>query len=165
MKYSGIGGQAVMEGEAVVRQLDTVGAGFDAEVDFSRTANRLGFLTTPYCSQPQHIEKMAGAGADVFVLHMGLTGNAQDKTMAVTPLDECAEKIRQLAGIAAAVKPDALILVHGGPIVDPADLAQLMRQCPFLHGFYGASSIERIRVEEQVKKTVGQYKVLRLNRK
>ena len=160
----GMGGQAVMEGEAVVRQLDAVGAGFDAEVDFIRTANRLGFLTTPYCSQPQHIEKMAGAGADVFVLHMGLTGNAQDKTMADTPLDECAEKIRQLAGIAAAVKPDALILVHGGPIVDPADLAQLMRQCPFLHGFYGASSVERIPVEEQVKKTVGQYKVLRLNR-
>ena len=160
----GMGGQAVMEGEAVVRQLDAVGAGFDAEVDFIRTTNRLGFLTTPYCSQPQHIEKMAEAGADVFVLHMGLTGNAQDKTMAVTPLDECAEKIRQLAGIAAAVKPDALILVHGGPIVDPADLAQLMRQCPFLHGFYGASSIERIPVEEQVKKTVGQYKALRLNR-
>ena len=62
------------------------------------------------------------------------------------------------------MKPDALILVHGGPIVDPADLAQLMRQCPFLHGFYGASSIERIPVEEQVKKTVGQYKALRLNR-
>ncbi len=160
----GMGGQAIMEGEEVVRQLDAVGAGFDVEADFIRMANRLGFLTTPYCSQPQHIEKMARAGADVFVLHMGLTGKAQDKTMAVTPLDECAEKIRQLAGIAAAVKPDALILAHGGPIVDPADLAQLMRQCPFLHGFYGASSIERIPVEEQVKKTVGQYKALRLNR-
>ena len=68
-----------------------------------------------YCSQPEHIEKMA-AGADVFVLHMGLRGKEQDKTMAVTPLAECTEKIRYLAGIARTVKPDALILAHGGPL-------------------------------------------------
>lgn len=121
----------------------------------------MGFLTTPYCSQPEHIEKMA-AGADVFVLHMGLTGKEQDKTMAVTPLAECAEKIRYLVGIARTVKPDALILAHGGPIVEPGDLAQLMKQCPQLHGLYGASSIERIPVETDVMHTVGQYKALSL---
>lgn len=160
----GMGGQAIMEGEEVVRQLDALGSGFDAEVEFIRTAGRRGFLTTPYCSQPEHIEKMANAGADIFVLHMGLTGRAQDKAMAVTPLEKCAEKIRQLAEIAAAVRPDALVLAHGGPIVEPEDLAQLMRRCPHLHGFYGASSIERIPVEEQVRGGVRQYKKLTLNR-
>lgn len=159
----GMGGQAIMEGETVVRQLDAVGAGFDAEVDFVRMASRRGFLTTPYCSQPAHIEKMAKAGADIFVLHMGLTGRAEDKTMAVTPLEECAEKIRHLAEIAVALRPDALVLAHGGPIIDPSDLAQLMQRCQHLHGFYGASSIERIPVEEQVIGGVRQYKSLTLS--
>lgn len=111
----GMGGQAIMEGEENLRQMEAVGVGFDVEVEFIRRANEWGFLTTPYYSQPEHIEKMA-AGADVFALHMGLTGKEQDKTMAVTPLAECAEKIRYLAGIARTVKPDALILAHGGPL-------------------------------------------------
>jgi len=160
----GMGGQAAMEGETVVSQLDALGLGFDAEVEFIRMAGGMGFLTTPYCSQPEHIEKMARAGADVFVLHMGLTGRAGDRSMVVAPLDECAEKIRRLAGIAHAVKPDAVILAHGGPIVDPSDLAYLMKRCGGLHGFYGASSIERIPVEVQMADTLRNYKSLKLNK-
>ncbi len=160
----GMGGQAIMEGEDVVRQLDALGAGFDLEADFIQKANRMGFLTTPYCSRPEHISKMALADADIFVLHMGLTGRARDTAMSVTPLYECAEKINFLADIALSLKPDAVILAHGGPIVEPSDLAQLMQKCPALHGFYGASSIERIPVEVQISSTLKKYKSLKLNK-
>lgn len=160
----GMGGQALMEGELAYTQLSSVGYGFNAEVDFIKKAGKRGLLTTPYCSQPEHIEKMAQAGADIFVLHMGLTGSERDHSMAVTPLDECADKINVLSSMVQRIKPDSIVLAHGGPIVGPEELAYLMNKCPLLHGFYGASSIERIPVETQVCGTISRFKSLRLNK-
>lgn len=160
----GMGGQAVMEGQCVADQLEAFGAGFACEVKLVRSARAMDLLTTPYCSQPQHIEQMAQAGADIFVLHMGVTGRQSDKSMAVDPLTWCVDRINLLAGLALEHNPDAIVLAHGGPIVDPADLMYLMERCPGLHGFYGASSIERIPVEAQVKETVQALKRLRINR-
>lgn len=160
----GMGGQAAMEGERTVSVLEALDLGFSLEAEFVRRASRRGLLTTPYCSRPEHIEEMALAGADIFVLHMGLTGRAEDVSMAVPPLEQCAETISRLAETARKLKPDAILLAHGGPIVEPADLAWLMARCPALNGFYGASSFERVPVEAGLRSAVRQFKQLSLKR-
>lgn len=159
----GMGGQAVMEGQSVTDQLEAAGSGFARETELIRLAHNMDLITTPYCSQPEHITQMAQAGADIFVLHMGVTGRQSDNAMVVAPLEECVERINLLADLALFCNREAIILAHGGPIVEPADLRYLMDRCPGLHGFYGASSIERIPVETQVRKTVQALKGLRIN--
>ena len=159
----GVGGQAAMEGQTVAEQMERAGLGFERETALVRRAREMDMITTPYCSQPAHVRLMAEAGADVFVLHMGLTGRQSDKRMAVTPLDQCAERIERLAALALELNGQAIVLAHGGPIVEPADLRYLMDRCPDLHGFYGASSIERVPVEGALADTVRSFKRLKKN--
>lgn len=159
----GMGGQEIMEGAANVAALEAAGCGFEREVQLVRMARRRGLLTTPYCSRPDHLKLLIDAGADVLVLHMGLTGSERDKSMDVTPLQECRDRINALSLLAKQQNPDVIVLCHGGPVVGPPELHYLMRNCPRLAGFYGASAIERIPVEMTLRNSVRAFSALKLN--
>ncbi|WP_164963158.1 phosphoenolpyruvate hydrolase family protein [Rubrivivax sp. JA1026] len=136
--------------------LEETGMGYGLEVDMIRAAAELDLLTTPYVFDETSAADMARAGADILVPHMGLTtGGAIGAETALT-LADCVPRINAWAEAARRVKPDIIVLCHGGPIAQPEDAQFILDHCPEVNGFYGASSMERLPVEgalvEQTKK-------------
>ena len=126
---------------------EETGMGYGLEVDMIAEAHRLDLLTTPYVFNPDEAAAMTKAGADIIVAHMGVTvGGAVGATSAKT-LETCAGEIDAIAAAAATVRKDVIVLCHGGPIAMPAHAEFILKSCADCHGFYGASSMERLPVE------------------
>jgi predicted TIM-barrel enzyme len=140
------------------RQLEETGMGYALEVEVIRRARELDLLTTPYVFGEADAQSMAKAGADIVVCHLGLTTGGAIGAETAETLEGCVPKINAWAAAALAVNPDVIVLCHGGPIAMPADATYVLRHCPQCHGFYGASSMERLPTEvaltEQTRKFV-----------
>ena len=100
---------------------------------------------------------MAGAGADVVVCHLGLTTGGDIGAETAMKLADCVAPIRAWAAAAKAVKPDVIVLCHGGPIATPDDARFILKSCPECHGFYGASSMERLPTEVALTETTRRF--------
>ena len=137
--------------------LEETGMGYGLEVEMIERARALDLLTTPYVFCEADARAMAGAGADIVVCHLGLTtGGAIGAETALT-LADCIERIDAWAAAAKAVNPDVIVLCHGGPIATPDDAAHVLAHCPACHGFYGASSMERLPVETALTETTRRF--------
>lgn len=136
--------------------LEETGMSYSLEVDMIALAHEKGLLTTPYVFSTEDATAMAKAGADIIVCHLGLTtGGAIGAETSLT-LEQCPAIVDEWAAAALAEKPDAIILVHGGPVAMPEDAAFVLKHTSNCHGFYGASSMERLPTEialtEQTRK-------------
>ena len=141
--------------------LEETGMGFGLEVDMIRMAHERDLLTTPYAFNPEEAATLAEAGADIVVAHMGLTtGGAIGAETALT-LDGCVERIDAIAEASRRIRSDILILCHGGPIATPDDARFILSRCAGIHGFYGASSMERLPVETALTETTRAFKSIR----
>jgi predicted TIM-barrel enzyme len=137
--------------------LEETGMGYGLEVDLIRQARALDLLTTPYVFSEADARAMAGAGADIIVCHLGLTtGGAIGAETALT-LDDCIGRINVWAAAAKAIDPDVIVLCHGGPIATPEDAQTVLAHCPACHGFYGASSMERLPTEVALTETTRRF--------
>jgi predicted TIM-barrel enzyme len=137
--------------------LEETGMGYALEVEMIAAARALDLLTTPYVFGERDAEEMARAGADVIVCHLGLTtGGAIGARTALT-LADCVPRIDAWAAAAKRINPDVLVLCHGGPIATPADAEYILRRCPQCHGFYGASSMERLPAETALTERTRQF--------
>jgi len=126
-----------------------------------RQARALDLLTTPYVFSPDEATAMAEAGADIVVCHMGLTtGGAIGAETALT-LKGCVPAINAAAAAAKKVSKDVIVLCHGGPIATPEDATFILKSCPDCHGFYGASSMERLPVEVALTEQTRKFKQIR----
>ncbi|MBE7731203.1 phosphoenolpyruvate hydrolase family protein [Komagataeibacter sp. FXV3] len=142
------------------KNLEETGMSYSMEVDVVARANHKDLLTTPYVFDPANAVDMAKAGADVLVAHMGLTtGGAIGAETAFT-LDDCIERINAITEAARSVRPDIIALCHGGPIAMPTDAQKVLAGCPDCHGFYGASSMERLPVEVALTEQTRNFKSL-----
>jgi len=140
--------------------LEETGMGYGLEVDLIRTASEMGLLTTPYVFSEDSAVAMAEAGADIIVCHMGVTvGGAVGADTAMT-LDESVENVDAWAAAARAVRPDVIVLCHGGPIAMPDDVAYVLKRSTQANGFYGASSIERLPAEQAIKRQTEAFKAI-----
>jgi predicted TIM-barrel enzyme len=138
--------------------LEETGMGYGLEVEMIRLAHTKDFLTTPYVFNPDEARAMAEAGTDILVAHMGVTtGGAIGASTALT-LDDCVERINAIGEAGRAVRPDILLLCHGGPIAEPADAQYVLARCPDCHGFYGASSMERLPSERALIEQTRRFK-------
>ena len=126
---------------------EETGMGYGLEVDMIRAAHELDLLTTPYVFNPDEARAMAEAGADIVVAHMGVTTGGAIGATSATSLEDCVPVIDAIAEAALSVRPDVIVLCHGGPIAMPEDAAFILQHCRACHGFYGASSMERLPVE------------------
>ena len=141
--------------------LEETGMGYGLEVDMIRAAHAMDLLTTPYVFDETSAADMARAGADIIVPHMGLTtGGAIGAETAVT-LESCVPLINSWAAAAKRVNPEVIVLCHGGPISQPEDAAYILKHCPECHGFYGASSMERLPVEGALTEQTRKFKAIR----
>lgn len=148
--------------DGVMRQsFEETGMGYGLEVDMIAEAHRQDLLTTPYVFNPDEATAMARAGADIIVAHMGVTTGGAIGARAAKSLDQCCLEIEAIARAAQAVRPDILLLCHGGPIAMPEDARYVLERVPTCHGFYGASSMERLPVEQAIKTQVEDFKALK----
>jgi len=145
--------------DGVIRaQLEETGMGYALEVQLIERARKLDLLTTPYVFSEQNARDMAGAGADIVVCHLGLTtGGAIGARTALT-LPDCVPLIDAWAAAARAVNPDIFVLCHGGPIATPENAAFILTKTKHCHGFYGASSMERLPTETALTETTRTFK-------
>lgn len=144
------------------QQLEESGISYDQEVEMIRLAHERGFLTTPYVFNPVEAVKMTRSGADIIVVHLGLTTGGSVGAKTSPSLDAAINVCRLCAEAAIAERPDVLVICHGGPISEPEDAMQVMREVPQCSGFYGASSMERLPVEKALLEQVRKFMALRL---
>jgi predicted TIM-barrel enzyme len=147
--------------DGVIRaQLEETGMGYALEVQLIERARQLDLLTTPYVFSEENARDMARAGADIVVCHLGLTTGGAIGARTAVSREACVHLIDAWAAAARAVNPDILVLCHGGPIATPDDAAYVLGKSQSLHGFYGASSMERLPTETALTETTRLFKGL-----
>lgn len=148
--------------DGVFRQnLEETGMGYDLEVEMIRKAHELDMLTTPYVFDEEQATKMAEAGADILVAHMGLTTKGTIGAKTALTLDDCVERIQGIVNAGRAVNPEILVICHGGPIAEPADAEYVIKRVEGIVGFFGASSIERFAAEQGIKLQTEEFKKIK----
>ena len=138
--------------------LEETGMSYGLEVDMIALAREKDMLTTPYVFSEDDAAAMATAGADIVVCHMGLTTGGSIGAETALPLEECPARVDAWARAALRVNPDVLVLVHGGPVARPGDAQYVMDNTCHCHGFYGASSMERLPVESALTEQTRRFK-------
>jgi predicted TIM-barrel enzyme len=140
--------------------LEETGMSYALEVDMIRMAAEKDMLTTPYVFCEADAVAMAQAGADILVCHFGLTTGGSIGAETALTLADCVERLDQWAAAAKQVREDVIILCHGGPIANPEDAAFVFRHAKECHGFYGASSMERLPTEVAIRDQTRAFKAL-----
>lgn len=145
--------------DGVFRQnLEETGMGYDLEVEMIKQAHELDMLTTPYVFDAEQATKMAEAGADILVAHMGLTTKGTIGAKTALTLDDCVEKIEEIIKAGRAVNPEIMVICHGGPIAEPSDAEYVIKNTTGINGFFGASSIERFAAEKGIREQTTAFK-------
>jgi predicted TIM-barrel enzyme len=137
--------------------LEETGMSYALEVDLIARARALNLLTTPYVFSEANARDMAAAGADVVVCHLGLTTGGVIGAETALKLADCVAPINAWAAAAREVNPEIIVLCHGGPIATPEDASWILARCPDCHGFYGASSMERLPTEVALTDTTRRF--------
>ena len=138
--------------------LEETGMSYALEVDMIRHARELNLLTAPYVFTEDEAQKMADAGADVLVPHMGLTTGGSIGAQTGLSLDEAIERVQALRDAAVQVNPEILCLCHGGPIAEPDDAQAVIERTNGVVGFFGASSMERLPTEVAMTENMRRFK-------
>lgn len=140
------------------QNLEETGMGFDLEVRMIRAARDLDLLTSPYVFDPEQARRMADAGADVLVPHMGLTTSGSIGAKTALTLEESVERVQAMHDAAKEENPDVMVLCHGGPIAEPDDAAYILSNTSGIAGFFGASSMERLPTEVAITENMRRFK-------
>jgi predicted TIM-barrel enzyme len=147
------------------QNLEETGMGYDLEVDMILKAHNLGLVTSPYVFNEEDAIKMAKAGADILVAHVGLTTKGAIGAHTAMDIDEAVELVQKIHDAGKSVNPDIIVLCHGGPISEPEDAAYVLSRTNGVSGFFGASSIERLPTEQAISGQVKQFKSIELSPK
>lgn len=146
------------------KNLEQTGMGYGLEVDMIRKAHELDLLTTPYAFNAKEAKAMAEAGADIIVAHMGLTTKGAIGATTAVSLEEAPARVQEICDAAKSVNPDIIALCHGGPISMPEDAEYVLSKTKGIHGFYGASSMERLPAEVAIKEQMQKFKSVRFKK-
>ena len=139
---------------------EETGMGYGLEVDMIRQAHALDLLTTPYVFNPDEAKAMTKAGADIIVAHMGVTVGGAIGASSAKSLKTCVKEIDAIAKAAVKVRKDVIVLCHGGPIAQPEDANYILQHAEHCHGFYGASSMERLPTEVALTEQTRKFKAI-----
>ncbi|MEO9818788.1 MAG: phosphoenolpyruvate hydrolase family protein [Paracoccaceae bacterium] len=138
--------------------LEETGMSYQLEVDMIAAAHKKGLLTTPYVFSEEDAAAMAHAGADIIVVHLGLTTGGSIGADTGVNLEQAPALTDAWAKAALDVNPDAIVLVHGGPVAMPEDAEYVLKNTKYCHGFYGASSMERLPTEVALTEQTKRFK-------
>ncbi|MCB1445854.1 MAG: phosphoenolpyruvate hydrolase family protein [Rhizobiaceae bacterium] len=138
--------------------LEETGMSYGQEIDLIRAANALDMLTTPYVFNADEAAEMARAGADIVVCHLGLTTGGSIGAGTALKLEDCPALVDAWSEAALKVNKDVIVLVHGGPVSSPEDASYVLGRTRNCHGFYGASSMERLPTEVALTEQTRKFK-------
>ncbi|MBN9498573.1 MAG: phosphoenolpyruvate hydrolase family protein [Alphaproteobacteria bacterium] len=138
--------------------LEETGMGFGLEIDMIARAHKFDLLTTPYVFSADDAAAMAKAGADIIVCHFGLTTGGSIGAETARTLDDCVRELDLWAEAAMRVRKDTIVLCHGGPVAEPDDARYVLSRAKLCHGFYGASSMERLPTERAIRAQTEAFK-------
>jgi len=142
--------------------LEETGMGYNKEVEAIRVACEEGMVTAPYVFDEENAIAMAKAGADIVVAHMGLTAKGVIGAKTTLTLEEAAKRCQAIADEARNIRSDVIVLVHGGPIAEFEDFKYVVEHTKGIHGFFGASTFERLPVEKAIAETVKAFKLVKI---
>ncbi|WP_422050985.1 phosphoenolpyruvate hydrolase family protein [Shimia sp.] len=144
------------------QELEATGMSYEMEVEMIAKARQRDLLTTPYVFSAENAADMAKAGADVIVAHFGLTtGGAIGAGDSAPAIEDCARLYDEWAAAARAHRDDLIFICHGGPLAEPEDAQAFLDLCPDCHGFYGASSMERLPTERAISEQTAKFGAMR----
>lgn len=138
--------------------LEATGMSYQLEVEMIAIAHKKGLFTTPYVFGEEDARAMTKAGADIIVCHLGLTTGGSIGAGTALSLEDCPEIVDRWAEAAMEVREDVIVLVHGGPVAEPEDAEFVLRNTKHCHGFYGASSMERLPTERALTEQTRKFK-------
>lgn len=142
--------------------LEETGMGFNKEVEMVRMASKMDLFSIVYVATAEEAVQMAEAGADAIISHVGTTiGGSIGVVKALVTMDFAVERTQEIMAAAKSVNPSIFFLAHGGPINSPDDVRVVLERTD-VHGFVGASSLERMGVEESLTALTRQFKSLTL---
>ena len=141
--------------------IEATGMGYDKEVEMIRIAHELDLFTSPYVFNEDNAIAMVQAGADQLVAHMGLTTSGSIGAAVAMTMDEAIERVLSIASVARKIRPDILIICHGGPFDEPKNVELALTRMPSIQGFFGASSIERLPTERAIRSQVEAFKSMK----
>lgn len=141
--------------------LEATGMGYGKEVEAIRIAHELDMFTSPYVFTPQEAIAMAEAGADQLVAHVGLTTAGSIGAAVAFTLEEAIDKTKAIAAAGREVRPDIIVICHGGPFDEPENVGKALGKMPEIAGFFGASSIERLPTERAIRGQVEAFKKIK----
>lgn len=142
--------------------LEETGMSYSLEVECVAAARKMELLTTPYAFNVEEAKQMTHAGADIVVAHMGLTTKGAIGAKTAKSLETSALEVRAIAEACKAIRPEVLVLCHGGPIAMPEDAQFILDRVKVVDGFYGASSMERLPVEEAIANQTRAFKQMKI---
>ncbi len=142
--------------------LEETGMSYSLEVECVAAARNMELLTTPYAFNVEEAKQMTHAGADIVVAHMGLTTKGAIGAKTAKSLETSALEVRAIAEACKSIRPDVLVLCHGGPIAMPEDAQFILDRVKIVDGFYGASSMERLPVEEAIANQTRAFKQMKI---
>lgn len=140
------------------KNLEETGMSYEKEVEMIKTAHELDLLTTPYVFNVDEAERMTTAGADVLVVHMGLTTSGSIGATTAVTLDDCVKTIQEIRDASFKIRENVIVLCHGGPIASVEDATYVLSKTRGVHGFFGASSMERLPVEVAIRENAEKFK-------
>ena len=145
--------------------LEETGMSVEKEFEMIALANKMDLFSIVYVDSTDEAKRMAESGADAIIAHVGTTiGGSIGVVDATMSLSEAAERTQAIIDAASTVRKDIFFLSHGGPISSPADAAYINEQTDTV-GFVGASSLERMAVEQSLIDLTREFKSIPLNRK
>jgi len=144
------------------KNIEATGMGYDKEIEAIAEADRADMFCSPYVFDPDQAKAMVEAGADQLVCHVGLTTAGSIGAGVAFTLDQAIDKVMAMADAGKSVRKDVIVLCHGGPFDEPAQVGAALLRMPGIHGFFGASSVERLPTERAIKGQVEEFKRLRV---
>jgi predicted TIM-barrel enzyme len=141
--------------------LEETGMSVKKEIEMVALARKMDLFTIVYVATAEEARAMAEAGADAIIAHVGTTiGGSIGVVGATCSMDEAVARTQAVIDGAKMVRNDVYYLCHGGPIATPADAEEVCRRTDCV-GFVGASSLERLGVEQPLIDLTQQFKKIR----
>jgi predicted TIM-barrel enzyme len=144
--------------------LEETGMSVQKEIETVALARKMDIFSIVYVATPEEAKQMAVAGADAVIAHVGCTvGGSIGVTDATCTMDDAVKRTQEIIDAAKTVRDDVLYLSHGGPILTPNDAAYVTERTDAV-GFVGASSLERMAVEQSLVDLTREFKSIPVKR-
>ena len=138
--------------------LEETGMSVKKEFEMVALARKMDLFSIVYVATPEESKAMAEAGADAIIAHVGTTvGGSIGVKGAVVTMKESISRVQAIIEAGRSVRKDIIFLSHGGPICTPEDAAHINEHTDAV-GFVGASSLERLAVEDSLTQLTQRFK-------